>query len=79
MNCIDAYSQNLSFDLSTVFFDFGIIFVILKTTFINRNRANFNFFLQFMELNALKCMSYNDELCFSGSIKRIFDQALVSP
>jgi hypothetical protein len=78
MNCVDVCSRNFSLDLSTVFFDFGIIFIILKTTFIIHNKAIFHFF-QFMELNALKCMSYNDELCFSGSIKRIFDQALVSP
>jgi hypothetical protein len=42
MNCIDAYSQNLSFDLSTVFFDFCIIFIILKTTLIIHNTDSFH-------------------------------------
>ena len=70
--CIDICPQKDFFGPINSLFSFSIICIKLKTTLKIQNNSNIHPFFQFMELNALKYFSYDDEaneFWFSGSIK----------
>jgi hypothetical protein len=67
--------NNSSLHLAAAFLVIGLILIMLKTILKIKIKLIQHHVFQFMELDNLKCLCYNDEsteLWFSGSIESIF-------